>query len=281
MSNNIINKDINNSQTDFGKPLFVNIEQITPNPDQPRKLFNKEEITKLANSIIAQGIIEPLVVRETDKPRHYELIAGHRRLIAAKEAGLTKVPVIISKTPDDSRKRLELAMIENIIRDNLNPIEEAEAYLRLVEEIKEDITEIAKIFGKDRTTIANSIRLLNLPEAIQEDIKYGRMTAGHGRAILSIINDADRTEARSLILSQALTVRQAESLAKKLNNKNKPTKTKTESNKAFYEFLETSFSDSFGGLKVSIKYNGPNKRIDIYFNNNSDIDTVISKLTDE
>jgi ParB family chromosome partitioning protein len=261
-----------------GKPLFVDIEKISPNPDQPRKNFNNIEIKRLADSIKAKGIIEPLVVRPGQEDGAYQLISGHRRLIAAKEAGLSEVPVIIFNMADNPENRLVIAMLENIVRAELNPIEEAEGYSKLEKENGEKIIEIANLFGKDRSSIVNSIRLLQLPEPIKDDIRCGRMKAGHGRAILSINELKDMMEARNLILTKALSVRATEKLAKRLNNKYKNKNDKYKSNKAFYESLEESFSDSFGGLKVSIKYNGQKKRIDIFYNTNDDILNIINKF---
>jgi ParB family chromosome partitioning protein len=206
------------------------------------------------------------------------LIAGQRRLIAAEIAGNREVPVVISDAPDDPTARLELALLENIVRANLNPIEEAQGYSRLEKEIGCKIEEIADLFGKGRTTIINSIRLLDLPEPIKDDIRFGRMTAGHGRAILSIAERQDMMEARNLILSKSLSVRQAESLAKRLNKKNNSKSKKSEGSQAFYEALEDSFTESLDGLKVVIKYKGEKKRIDIYYNNKNDIKRFINKL---
>jgi ParB family chromosome partitioning protein len=260
------------------KTLLVSIDMITLNPDQPRKQFDKNEITKLADSIKNKGIIQPLIVRNNDKSDNYQLIAGQRRLMAAKEAGINEVPVVICNISNDPRERLELAMVENISRENLNSIEEAEAYSRLEKEFGQNILTIAKLLGKDRSTITNSIRLLDLPERIKDDIRYGRMTAGHGRAILSLEEHKDMAEARSQILSQALSVRETENLVKRLNNLNKTKNKKINVNKAYYESLESNFSENLGGLKVSIKYHGLNKKIEIYYNTNDDLNNIITKF---
>jgi ParB family chromosome partitioning protein len=267
--------EVINNKVIIGRPLMVAVNKITLNPEQPRKNFIKTEITKLADSIKLKGIIEPLVVRINENLDTYQLIAGQRRLMAAKEAGIKEVPVVIINIKDDPKQRLELAMLENIIRNNLNPIEEAEGYSRLENEFKHNILDIAKLFGKDRSTIINSIRLLNLPEVIKDDIRYGRMTAGHGRAILSISDPKNIIEIRSLIISKSLSVRETENLVKKLNKKIKILDT---SNKAFYESLELSISERLGGLKVFIKYKGDNKRIDIYLNNDNDINNLYNIL---
>jgi ParB family chromosome partitioning protein len=261
-----------------GQPLMVSVDKILQNPDQPRKYYNEAEITKLAESIKAKGIIEPLVARVMEGQENYQLIVGHRRLMAAKAAGIAEVPIIITDLPDNTRQRLEIAMLENIFRENLNPIEEAEGYNRLINEIGIDVQEVAQLFCKDRSTVINSIRLLELPDTIKDDIRYNRMSAGHGRAVLSIINPNDVQEARGIILSQALTVREAENLAKKLNNRGKVKKIKGHDHKAYYESLGSSFSESLGGLKVNIKYKGQKKRVDIFYTKKEDISMIMKKL---
>jgi ParB family chromosome partitioning protein len=272
------NNQKNNSKISVQKPLMVSIDKIMPNPDQPRKQFKNNELIKLSDSIKSKGIIQPLIVRISDKNDFYQLIAGHRRLLAAKEAGIKEVPIVIHNIPDNSQQRLEIAMLENIMRENFNPIEEAEAYLRLEKDFKQDILSIAKLVGKDRSTISNSIRLLDLPESIKDDIRFGRMTAGHGRAILSIQDVKDMAEARSLVLSQALSVRDTEKLAKKLNNKHIKKNDKINSNKVYYESLKDSISNCLNGIKVNIKYNGSNKKIEFYYNNIDDINIILKKF---
>jgi ParB family chromosome partitioning protein len=262
------------------RSLFINIESIIINPDQPRKYFNSEEMDKLTQSIKLKGILEPLLVSPVENG--YQLIAGQRRLIAAKNAELKEVPVFVREVPDDARERLELALVENIFRDDLNPIEEAEAVLRLKEELNQTLPHIANLMGKDRSTISGILRLLTLPENIKDDIRYKRLSAGHGRAILSIADKDKWEDARSLIISNALTVREAESLAKKYN---KTVKTKDDSNvelptgdAAYYESLEKSFMEALGGLKVKIKFIGKDKKIEIHYRENKEIEDIMNRL---
>jgi ParB family chromosome partitioning protein len=260
-----------------GTPLMVKIGLIKPNPDQPRKYFNAKEMESLTESIRDKGIIEPLIVSITQDG--YELIAGHRRLIAAKTAELKEVPVIIKQLSGDISERLELALIENIIREKLNPIEESEAFQRLEKEFGKKDLQIARLTGKDRSTIINSIRLLDLTDDIKDDIRFNRLTPGHGRAILAIANKDKWPEARSLIISKNLTVRQAESMAKKFNVPTTKAKDdKNEANQAYYESLEKSFSDSLGGFKVSIKYKGKAKKIEISYKTNEDMELLMKKF---
>jgi ParB family chromosome partitioning protein len=261
------------------KSLFVSIESITINPDQPRKYFNSIEMERLVESIKLKGILEPLLVRKTETG--FQLIAGQRRLIAAKTLEHKEVPVVIRDIPDSPKERLELALVENIIRDDLNPIEEAEGINRLKEELNQSLPYIAKLIGKDRTTISNSLRLLTLPDSIKDDIRFDRLSAGHGKAILSIDDKEKWEEARSIIISNAYTVREAESLARKINREAKKDvsdeKEVNQGDEAYYESLEKSFTDVIG-LKVKIKYKGKGKKIEIYYNDNQQIELVMDKL---
>ncbi|MDR1084878.1 MAG: ParB/RepB/Spo0J family partition protein [Deltaproteobacteria bacterium] len=264
------------SKTANGLPLMVSIEKISVNPDQPRKYFNSNEMNKLSDSVRAKGIIEPLVVRPLQNDT-YQLLVGHRRLLASKQAGFKEVPVIFKDIPDDSRQRLEIAMLENIFRENLNPIEEAEGFYRLEKEIGQDVLEIARLFGKDRSTISNSIRLLELPEEIKDDIRTGILSAGHGKAILSIQDQTDRLTARNFIVEKSLSVRNTENLAKKLNNKNKPANLKDDPDKELLENLSSSFSKGLG-LQVVFKSLGKKKKMEIYYNKIEDIEIIMNKL---
>ncbi|MDR2457751.1 MAG: ParB/RepB/Spo0J family partition protein, partial [Clostridiales Family XIII bacterium] len=171
---NVEKEAVSDNVTKAGTPLMVKIGLIRPNPDQPRKYFNTEEMEALTESIRDKGIIEPLIVSITENG--YELIAGHRRLIAAKAAELSEVPVMIKKLSGDNSERLELALIENIIREKLNPIEEAEAFSRLEKEFGKKDLQIARLTGKDRSTIINSIRLLDLSDDIKDDIRFNRLS---------------------------------------------------------------------------------------------------------
>ncbi|MDR2351634.1 MAG: ParB/RepB/Spo0J family partition protein [Deltaproteobacteria bacterium] len=263
-----------------GQPLFINIDSVISNPDQPRKYFNSTEMERLVESIKLKGILEPLIVRATNSG--YQLIAGQRRLIAAKSAELKEVPVIIRDVPDSPRERLELALIENIIRDDLNPIEEAEAVVRLKDEMQQPLQTISKLIGKDRSTVSGIIRLLTLPESIKDDIRFKRISAGHGRAILAIDDKERWEEARSLVIANALTVRETEALAKKWN-KGKKKKDPTEKDSsvgdaAYYESLEKNFTDALGGLKVKIKFRGKGKKIEIHYKDNKQIENIMTKL---
>lgn len=189
------------------------IETIVPNRLQPRKVFDEEKIKELADSIKEQGIIQPLIVTQISTGR-YELIVGERRLRAAKLAGLPEVPIIIKNV--DTEEMLELSIIENVQREDLNPIEEANAIQELTDQFNYTQDEIAARLGKSRTAVANTLRLLNLPKVIQDDIAGGRMSAGHARALLSLNHLQDQLRLRERILNAALTVRDIERMIQNL-----------------------------------------------------------------
>jgi len=188
---------------------FVQIEAIVPNRLQPRKIFDEEKITELAESIKEQGVIQPLIVNQAG-PNRFELIAGERRLRAARSAGLAEVPVIVKNV--NTEVMLEIAIIENIQREDLNPLEEATAMRELMNQFDYTQDEVAKRLGKTRVAVANSLRLLNLPKLIQEDVSSGRISAGHARAILGVSDLAQQLRIREKILNSALTVRDVEKL---------------------------------------------------------------------
>lgn len=192
-----------------GKKDFFecDIEKIVPNTYQPRKIFDKEALQELVDSIKANGIIQPLIVRVRDN--HYELIAGERRWRAAQKAGLKKVPVVVKDVPEDVNS-LEMALIENIQRAELNCIEEAIAYQQLMDQFQLSQEQIAERVGKNRATIANTLRLLKLPAVIREDISAGKITMGHARAMLSLESADDQILVRDEIIKKNLSVRDTE-----------------------------------------------------------------------
>lgn len=190
------------------KDFFVcDIEKIVPNTYQPRKIFNKEAIDELVDSIKVHGIIQPLIVRKRDG--HFELIAGERRWRAAQKAGLKQVPVVVKDVTGDGPS-LEMAIIENVQREDLNCIEEAIAYQQLADEFQLSQEDIAARVGKNRATVANTMRLLKLPAVIREDITSGKMTMGHARAILALDKTEDQLAVREQIIRKKLSVRDTE-----------------------------------------------------------------------
>jgi ParB family transcriptional regulator, chromosome partitioning protein len=196
----------------------ITIENIEPNPLQPRSVFDAARIQELANSIQANGIIQPLIVRR--KGDHYELIAGERRLRAARIAGLDQVPAIVQDYADD--RLLEIALVENIQREDLNPIETAQALERLAREMNLSHEEIANRTGKDRSTITNLIRLLRLPEAVQLLLAERRLSMGHARALLGLPTPELQTQLAEKTAAQGLSVRQVERTVQKVNEPREP-----------------------------------------------------------
>jgi ParB family chromosome partitioning protein len=194
---------------------FANIEDIVANPYQPRREFAPEELHELSKSILANGIIQPLVVRKG--PYGYQLIAGERRLRASKLAGLKQVPIVIRKSTD--REALEIALVENIQRENLNCVDEALAYLQLMQDFNLTQDETAERVGKDRSTVANFVRLLRLPEAIIDDLKKSVLSFGHGKALLSLEDQDQRLLARKAIIEGKLSVRATEALIQEMTRK--------------------------------------------------------------
>src|SRR5262245_1942769 len=184
----------------------IPVEEIQPNPNQPRRIFTQAAIDELAMSIRASGVIQPVIVRRMGE--RYELIAGERRWRAARQAGLSTIPSLVRSTTD--AQSLELALVENLLREDLNPLEEAEAYHKLLGEYGWTQDELAERIGRDRSSIANTIRLLRLPEPIQEDLRTGRLTMGHARALLSLGTASEQMRLRDQILAQSWSVRATE-----------------------------------------------------------------------
>lgn len=197
--------------------IVASINEVKPNSSQPRKEFDEEAIGELANSIKEKGILQPLVVRTVENG--YEIIAGERRWRAAQRAGVTRVPVIIKEASD--REVMELALIENLQREDLNPIEEAVAYQQLIDEFELTHEDVSRQIGKERSTITNQLRLLKLPDEAKAALIAGDITAGHARAILSIESPAEAREALKAIQKQSLSVRNTEQLIKKISKRKK------------------------------------------------------------
>lgn len=249
------------------------IESIEPNPFQPRQEFGGSELEELVNSVREQGIITPLLVSKSEKG--YRLIAGERRWIAAGKAGLKTVPVVVREaTPAES---LELALIENIHRKDLNPIEEALAYRRMLEDVDTTQEALAKRLGKERSSITNMLRLLTLPQTVQKDLIDKRISMGHAR-VLAGLKDADQQrKIGDLIIKRQLSVRQAEQLLKKERKKG-PGKKQEETKDYYFRTLEDSLKRSLG-TKVAIKKKGRHGSIQIYFYSDEELDRLLELLT--
>jgi ParB family chromosome partitioning protein len=196
--------------------LDVDIDRLSPNQFQPRATVDDAKLEELAASIESHGVIQPIVVRKVAGDR-FEIIAGERRWRAAKRAGLMRVPIVVKEVaPEREQSLLEMALVENIQRENLNPMEEAQAYRRLADEFQLKQEDIATAVGKDRASIANHLRLLKLPEDVRSEVASGRLSMGHARALLSLGADADMLRVARDVIARALSVRETESLVKKI-----------------------------------------------------------------
>lgn len=202
---------LSSTPTEGESLLEISIDDVEVNPNQPRKSFDPAAISELATSLKNSGMIQPVVVRR--RGQGYQLIAGERRWRAAREAGLERIPALVREVTD--AESLELALVENLLREDLNPIEEAEAYQRLLAEFSWTQEQLAGRVGKDRSTIANALRVLRLPEIIQQDLRGGRLTMGHARALLSLTAEADQLRLREEILAHSWSVRSTEATVEK------------------------------------------------------------------
>ena len=261
----------NNTQEEINVSL-IPIENIQANKHNPRSIFSEEELIDLSNSIKEKGIVQPIIVRKRDNDSSYEVIAGERRWRAAQIAQLDKIPAIIKSLSDDDA--LEIAIIENVQRSNLNPIDEASGYKRLIDIYNYTQEDLANVIGKSRSYIANILRLTNLPLKVQEYLSSGQLTIGHARAL---IGSDDAEKIASLIIEKELSVRQTEDLLKKKNLTTAGTQ-KTNIKSQDVVSLEKTITDSIG-LKVEIqtKDNKSGKLI-ISYNDNLQLDKIKSKL---
>lgn len=249
------------------------IDEIVPNRLQPRKNFDDEKLEELVQSIRENGILQPVVVQKSENG--YELIVGERRWRASKKAGLKKIPAIIREA--SSTESLALAIIENIHRHDLNPLEEASAYQRLADDLRMTQEAISKKVGKNRATIANFLRLLKLPKSIQEDLSSGRLSMGHARALLGLESEKNLDVLRRDILQNDLNVRQTESQVKILNNNQKSglraDKKSGGKKNIFLKNLENEFERTLG-TKVEIQYGKKGGKLIISYYSDEDLDRI-------
>jgi len=254
--------------------FLCEIDLIRPNRFQPRQQFAEEELAELTGSIREQGVLQPLIVRKSDPG--FELIAGERRLRAARRAGLSQVPVVLKTVSDD--QLLELSLVENIQRENLNPIEEAEAYHRLIQQLHLTQDQAAARVGKSRSAVANFLRLRQLPDQVKDSIAEGKLSMGHARALLGTENAAQQLAAWRTVIARNLSVRQTEELVRRLKAvKKAPRVTAKGSETAYLTSLSEELSRSLG-TKVSIRRSGRQGRLEIEFYNNDDLDQLITRL---
>ena len=254
--------------------FYCEIDLIRPNRFQPRMQFAENELEDLCQSIKEQGILQPLLVREENDG--FELITGERRLRAARKAGLTQVPVIIKRISDS--KLLELSIVENIQRANFNPIEESEAYYRLITEFNLTQDEAATRVGKSRSAVANFLRLRQLPEQIKASIQEGALTMGHARALLGTENSTQQLAAWRAVVKKGLSVRETEALVRSLKEEKPEPKARRKSSEDLYLLSLADDLSRHWGTKVMIKRRGQRGKVEIEFYSNDDLDRLIARL---
>lgn len=252
----------------------VSLKEIRPNPYQPRKIFTQEAIEELKQSIIEHGILQPIIVRKSIKG--YDIVVGERRFRAAREAGLEKVPVVIRELTE--QQMMELAVLENLQREDLTPIEEAAAYQLLMEKLSLTQEQLAKRLGKSRPHIANLVRLLTLPPKIQQLVSDGKISMGHGRALLGLRNKEKLPLIAEKTMKEGLNVRQLEQLIQQLNeNVPRETKKPKPEKNVFIKERESFLRERFG-TTVNIKESKNKGKIEIEFFSKDDLERILELL---
>lgn len=253
---------------------IVKINEVEPNKNQPRRTFDEDALLELAESIKQHGVIQPLIVKKRDK--YYEIIAGERRWRAAKMAGLKEIPVVIKDLSD--QEIMEVALIENIQREDLNPIEEAQAYQRLIKEYNYKQDELAERVSKSRVAVTNSMRLLKLDERVQKMIIDDMISAGHARALLAITDSEKQYTIAMKVFDEKLSVRETEKLIKNLDKQAKPKVNTTPENDFIYRDIENKLKESMG-TKVIIHNKDNNKgKIEIEYYSQDDFERIVDIL---
>ena len=254
----------------------VKLLDIEPNREQPRKQFDEEALAELSDSIAQHGVLQPLLVRPMPDGG-YQLVAGERRWRASRMAGLTEVPVVIRDLTD--AQVAELALVENLQRENLNPLEEANGYKELSDKFGYTQEKISEIVGKSRPSIANALRLLNLPEDVQEMVSTGSLSMGHARAILSLPDDKMKTDLAKLVIQNDLSVRETERIARNMV-KEAPKKSKAKKRNPYYDEAELALSEVLG-RKVKITKSSKKGALEIEFFDDADLKKLLKIFDNE
>ena len=255
------------------KPVLIRISEIEPNKDQPRKEFNQDALDDLADSIRTYGLLQPLVVRPLEKG--YQLVAGERRWRASRIAGLTEVPVIIKELTD--AETAEIALVENLQREDLNPIEEAAGYKSLMDDFNLTQDEVAAKVGRSRSAVANAVRLLALPQNILDMVKNGKISSGHGRALLAF-KDPEEQQKAARVASFGANVREIERLAKKAEGKTDSANIKKEAvSSPYFKEVELSLSELLG-RPVKVREKNGKGTLEIAFYNQEDLQNLALKF---
>lgn len=270
---------LDNSEEEKGdKVTTLRLSEIEPEQKQPRTIFNHEPLEELASSIATHGLIQPIIVRES-KNGYYKIIAGERRWRASKMAGLTEVPVIIIEA--DDRKAAELSLIENLQRENLNAIEEAAAYKALITEYRLTQEEVSSRIGKSRSAVANSMRLLDLPEEVADMVKKGELSAGNARALLGLIDKSGIADLAKKVVAKGLSVRLTEELVRVMNKKAKEADKKEQKDNEFkvdYIAALEKRVTSYIGRRVKIHQTGKRKKIELEYSDDNDLENILKTL---
>lgn len=257
----------------------LRLSKIEPNPNQPRREFDLELLTELADSIAKNGLIQPIAVRQSQNDGYYTIVAGERRWRAAKMAGLSEIPVVIMDI--DEKKAAELALIENIQRKDLNPIEEAKAFRSLIEEYNLTQADVAASVGKSRVSITNSLRLLELPDEVLKLVADEKISMGHARAILGLKNPDDIIPLANKVSDEEISVRQTEEAVRRLNNSKPAAAIEVNSEKAqlkqYYKAIEEKATEHIGN-KVKINDSLRNKSISVAFSSSEELEGILIKL---
>lgn len=256
-------------QDDTSQVIEIPVDEIYPNPTQPRKTFDENSIAELSESIKAHGLISPILVRKMNT--RYEIIAGERRYQACKLAGITNIPSIVKDISDEDA--FKISLVENLQREDLNPMEESEAFYTLKEQFDLTHQEIADAVKKDRSTITNSLRLVNLPEEVKTALREGAITTGHARAILAVENYPDQIALLNKIVSQSLSVREVEKLA---SDKGKKKKVQRKQD-PYFEEISSLLADKFGA-KVVCSWGKSKGKIVINVSKRDDFQRIVQEL---
>ncbi len=259
-------------------PTEVDVDLISPNEHQPRHHFEDARLDELARSIKANGVIQPIVVRKVDGG--YRILAGERRWRAAQRAGLTRVPVVVKEIPDGSEARpLEIALIENLQREDLNPIDEAAAYEKLANDFRMTQEEIAAAVGKDRSSVANHLRLLKLPHEVRAEVASGRLSMGHARALLAISDEGGQRHVAREVIAQNLSVRETEAMAKRLATPARAARPAAAEVDVHTRAAQDRLRMALG-TRVRIVRRGSGGRIEIDFATEDELQRLYEQLTD-
>jgi ParB family chromosome partitioning protein len=263
------------AETPDGQVAQLNIDSIERNPRQPRQRFEGSDMEELAQSIREHGVLQPIIVATPESGDQYLLIAGERRLLAARQAGLSSIPAVVRQATE--QQLIVWALIENLQREDLNPLEAAAGYQQLAEEFELSHADIAEMLGKSRSAISNTLRLLNLSQSVRDALSSGQISEGHARALLAIASASGQAAALETLLSKGLNVRQTEALVSELAGKRekaKATRQRSPEEKSLEQELQTSL-----GTKVSLRQRGEGGTITLYYYSEEELDELVKRLT--